>query len=53
MDIVYIIILCVSVHIANSQNTINARGSNTIENRLVALEEQNRRLEQKVQGKLK
>ena len=50
MDLVYIVILCVSVHIANAQNTINA-GSNTMENRLVAFEEQNRRLKQKVQGK--
>ena len=54
MDIIIFICLFQCIHAVEAQSTVrdSHAGSNTIENRLMALEEENRRLGQTLQGML-
>ena len=54
MDIILIVFVFQCMHSVDSQSTIKDSqvSSNTVENRLMALEEENRRLVQTLQGML-
>ena len=46
-----IVIVCIGICVVEAQNTINAMNLNSFDNRLLALEEENRRLGHMLQGK--
>ena len=51
MDLTYIVIVSIGICAVKAQNTFNAMNSNSFDNRLLALEEENRRLGHRLQGK--
>ena len=51
VDLIYIVIVGIGICVVEAQNTYNAMDLNSFDNRLLALEEENRRLGHMLQGK--